>query len=375
MGSPLACKKPESTALADRPLPHVRSAEVRRVKPRPGSRHLVLLEPERRARLAPRMGGQVIDIAAREQQAVQAGMVLAKLAADDSRGNLMAAKATIARIGESIADNERELNTARQLQAKGVESDRAVERLATTERTLKAQLREAKGQLVRAKDKSSAATIDAPFDGTVTEVITELGEYLAPGSPAFVLAQLDPLALEIPLTEREIVAHDAGGLRFEVVIRGDVRPATLEWIASEAEAGTSTFPARVKIDNPGQTLRAGESATVKVYAEGTEPVLAVPMTAVRWAAKQSFVLRLTDANSDSKLGEDPGEESENAKEGQHGAAVERVDITVLDDAGELVAIEGPVEPGDHIVTAGPTALVSGDEVVVVASPAETLAAR
>ncbi len=345
------CDRPESTRLDEQPLPHVRPAAVVEVSPRPKSRHLALLQPARRARLSPRMGGQVIDLLVDEQQPVKSGDILIKLAARDSKGGLMTAKASISRIQEQLRDNERELRTARDLVERGVETTRAVERLETQTATLKAQMREAKGTLIRAKDAVGATTLDAPFSGTVTSVDTELGEYIGPGSVAMVLAQLDPLAVEVPLSESELAMHDEGGLSFGLVVRGRTIEPTLEWIANEADPGTSTFTARLSVPNDEGTLRAGESAEVEVHGPRRDPVLAVPMTAVRWSAQTSYVLQIV------------------------GTTVERVDVTVLDDTEDLVTITGPVAVGDSVVAAGPISLASGDEVVVVEAPPQTLASK
>ncbi len=343
------CDKTESTRLEEEPLPHVRVSAVVEVSPRPKSRHLVLLEPARRARLSPRMGGQVIDLMVEEQQKVEAGEVLVRFAAQDSKGGLMTAKASISRIKEQMRDNTRELSTARDLVGRGVETTRAVERLETSQATLEAQLREAKGTLVRAKDAFGASTLDAPFSGTVTSLDTELGEFIGPGGVAMVLAQLDPLAAEVPLSEIELAMHDQGGLGFALVIRGKRTEPELEWIASEADPGTSTFTARLRVPNDAMTLRAGESAEVEVFGPQRDPVKAVPMTAVRWSANMAYVLRVKDDH------------------------VERVDVVVLDDSDDLVTLSGPLAVGDPLVAAGPISLLPGDQVVVVETPPETLA--
>ncbi len=349
--STLGCDKPESTRLDENPLPHVRVTKVVEVSPRPQSRHLVLIEPARRARLAPRLGGQVVELMVDEQQRVEEGQVLAKLAADDPKGALIAAKATIERINESIRDNDNELKTARSLFEQGAEASRTVDRLATSDATLKAQLREAKGQLVRAKDAMGATTLDAPFAGTITRIHTEIGEFVGPQSIAMELAELDPLAVEVPLSEDEVALYDTGGLQFLLKLRSTEQPTKLAWIANEADTGTSTFTARLLIDNPEHKFRAGESATVEVFGPEGEPHRAVPMTAIRWSADTAYVLRI------------------------HGTKVERVEVQVLEDAGDLVAIAGDIALGDVVVSRGPTALMPGDEVVVVDEPAPAVASR
>lgn len=344
-----ACDKPESTRLETKPLPHVRVANVTWVQPRPQSTHLAPLVPLRRARLSPRTGGQVVSIKVDEEERVEAGKVMVRFAADDPRGGLMSAKASIERIDESLRDTQRELDDARELVAGGVGTTREVERLESQQATLKAQLREARGGLVRAKDRVGAATIEAPFDATVTKVDTEVGEYIAPGAVAVVLAQLDPIAVEVPLTQPEVELSDADGLSFKVTARGREVDSKLEWVASESEQGNATFIARLQIPNPKRTLRAGELVDVQVFGAAKERVMAVPFTAVRWAAEQAYVLRVQNTT------------------------LERVDVMVVDESDELVVIEGKLAVGDAVVSTGPIALLPGDEVSVVDPPSDTIA--
>ena len=350
--APLACDKAESTRLEEPPIPHVRPARVALVQPRPESRHLVPMEPLRRARLAPRAGGEVTRLDVDEEQTVQEGQVLVRFAGANPRGGLMSANASIARIKENLRDAKRELKTAQELAAKGVGTTREVERAETTKAALEAQLDEARGLLVQAKDRVGATTIVAPFDGVVTSVDIELGEYVAPGQLSVVIAQLDPIAVEVPLTQDEILLDDDGGLTFRVKARGKTLEPELEWLASEADPQNSTFTARLKIANTDAKLRAGELVDVEVFGGAQPKVTAVPSTAIRWAADQAYVLKI---DQDSTLA--------------------RVDIVVNDDTEDLVTIEGDVAPGDLVVAAGPIALLPGSKVEVVDIPDETLASR
>lgn len=343
------CKQPESTRLEETPLPHVRAATVSLVEPRARSRHLVALQPARESRLAPRAGGQIIALQVRDQQEVTEGEVLVRFAGADPRGGLISAKASIDRIKENLRDTDSELEDSRALVERGAESTRAVERLETQQAQLQAQLEEARGQLMRARDRVGATTIIAPFDGTITSLDAEVGEYMNPGTAVAVLAQLDPMAVEVPLTQEEVRRHDDGGLSFEVTIRDRMVEPELEWIATAADPATATFPARLLIDNEARTLRAGELVEVRVFAQKKMKVKAVPATAIRWAADDAYVLKLDEGK------------------------LRRVDVKVLDDTEALVIIEGDLPVGARVVSSGPTALADGDEVQVVDGPAPTLA--
>ena len=347
----VGCDEQESTQLDEKVAPHVRAAEVRLIEPRPRSRHLAPLQAHRRARLSPRTGGQVLVLSADEEQRVKQGAVLVRFAALDSKGGLMSAKASITQIKESLGDAKRELEDARDLVSKGAGTTREVERLETQIATLEAQLSNAKGTLVQAKDRVGAATLVAPFAGTITAVDTEVGEFVAPGVVAVVLAELDPIAVEVPLTQAEVETYDReGGLSFEVRAREVSVDAQLEYISSESTDG-STFTARLKIPNEGERLRSGELVDVEVYGAARTQVKAVPFTAVRWAADQAYLLSIADDGT-----------------------LARIDITVVDESEESVIVEGDITPGTRVVETGPTALREGDTVEVVAAPGETLAA-
>lgn len=347
----VGCDKTESTQLDEKIVPHVRAAKVRLIEPRPRSRHLAPLQAHRRARLSPRTGGQVLVLAADEEQKVKQGATLVRFAAQDSKGGLISAKASISQVQESLSDTKRELEDARDLVSKGAGTTREVERLESQIATLKAQLSNAKGSLVQAKDRVGAATLIAPFSGTITVVDTEVGEFMAPGAVAIVLAELDPIAVDVPLTQAEVETYDReGGLSFEVEARGKGVEAELEYISSESTDG-STFTARLKLPNPGETLRSGELVDVEVFGAARAKVTAVPFTAVRWAAEQAYVLVVADDNT-----------------------LTRIDVALVDESEDDVIIEGELAPGTRVVETGPTALRDGDTVKVVAAPGETLAA-
>ena len=195
--------------------------------------------------------------------------------------------------------------------------------------------------------------IRAPFDGTVTDLRVEVGEYAPVGGPVAVVAELSTLALEVPLSEREAVAQNRGDLEFRVEVRGDRFTHEVEWVSSRAEPQTATFTARILVDNTSRSLRAGETAVVRVKSPAAPEVPAVPPAALRWDGATPYVLRL-----------------ERAGEGESKRAVTRVEVQVMGDLGRLVAVRAasdsnPLALGEEVVSAGPDTLSTGDQVVVV----------
>jgi RND family efflux transporter MFP subunit len=341
---PTGCDKAEALT-AEEQQPRVRIAEVREVVPEVSSRHLVLLEPWRRAKLAPRYGGQIAELLIVEESEVEAGALLVRLVDADARGSLMSAQASRAGSEKRLSDLERQLADARELLASGAGTRREVERLETEIETTRASISQAAGQVIQSRDRREANEITAPFAGVITSLDAELGEYVGPTKHIASLSELDPLRVSVPLSQLEMVVHDRGSLSFELLIRGTSTPGELEWISREAEPGTNTFTARLRIPNQDKRLRAGEAIEVRVRGAKGEARLVVPATAVRWEGKQAYVLRAVAADNLEQL--------------------TRVDVSVHEDVDGGVAIEGALEPGDRVVASGPGTLVDGDTAIMV----------
>jgi len=342
----------EPVEAHEQQVPRVRIATVEQVVPQVGSRHLILLTPWRRAELSPRYGGQIAELLIDEQVEVAQGDLLVRLIDSDASGSLMSARASKTSSEARLVDLERQLTDARALLQTGAGTRREVERLETEIETTRASIRQAAGQVIQSRDRKNANVITAPFAGVITTLDAELGEYAAPGAPLATLAELDKLAVDVPLSDYEMVLHEQRGLEFEVRSRDQPVAAALEWIAREAELGTNTFPARLRIDNHDKRLRAGEAVEVRVRGERGQPVLTVPPTAVRWDGSQAYVLRATATGS-----------GEQARE-----QLERVDVTIHEDVDGRVAIEGPLQTGQRVVSSGPATLVDGDLAIAVPRP-------
>jgi RND family efflux transporter MFP subunit len=349
----IGCDSDSESVVAEERQPRVRIAEVREVVPEISSRHLVLLEPWRRAQLAPRYGGQIAELLIVEESEVAAGDLLVRLVDADARGSLMSAQASRTGSEKRLDDLERQLADARDLLTSGAGTRREVERLETEIETTRASIRQAAGQVIQSRDRRAANEITAPFAGVITSLDAELGEYIGPTAPMATLSELDPLRVSVPLSQSEMVVHERGSLSFELLIRGASTPADLEWISREAEPGTNTFTARLRIPNPDKHLRAGEAIEVRVRGAKGVARLVVPATAVRWEGAQAYVLRAAETSDGIEQ-------------------LTRIDVTVREDVDGGVAIEStlaggesPLAAGDRVVSSGPATLVDGDTAIMV----------
>jgi len=150
--------------------------------------------PRRRSTVAAKITGRVTAVFAEEGIRVKAGQVLATLDNADARTRLESARAdrdataaSIADLEVNLANAERELRRARELQASGVQSVQALDQARTTADSLRARIALAREQVRAADARINVAqqdlentTVRAPFDGLVVSKDAQVGEMVSP---------------------------------------------------------------------------------------------------------------------------------------------------------------------------------------------------
>lgn len=150
--------------------------------------------PRRRATVAAKITGRVDQVYAEEGMPVKEGQVLATLDCSDANSRLTAAKAdrdataaSIADLEVNLANADRELRRAKELQASGIQSVQALDQARTTADSLRARLALAKEQVRAAGARIQVAaqevencTVRAPFGGIVVSKDAQVGEMVSP---------------------------------------------------------------------------------------------------------------------------------------------------------------------------------------------------
>jgi len=150
--------------------------------------------PRRRSTVAAKITGRVTAVFAEEGIRVKAGQVLATLDNADACTRLESARAdrdataaSIADLEVNLANAERELRRARELQASGVQSVQALDQARTTADSLRARIALAREQVRAANARINVArqdfentTVRAPFDGLVVSKDAQVGEMVSP---------------------------------------------------------------------------------------------------------------------------------------------------------------------------------------------------
>ncbi len=261
----------------------------------------------RRARLAPRSGGQIANLSVKEGDRVEKGQVLLELWNADLDARLRLAQdqkaASESRRDEICLNADlaaRELKRTRQLKNQGFISDEALDRTFSRAHASRAacaaadaNVRQAESQIAAMRAELSTTYLRAPFPGIVAEVTGEIGEFTTPSPPgiptppAVDLIDDSCLYVTAPMDEIDapkIIVGQPGRINIDAFpgrqFAGHVRRIAPYVLDREKQA--RTVDVEVEFNDPSQfeTLLVGYSADVEVVLATRENVLRVPTSAL-----------------------------------------------------------------------------------------------
>jgi membrane fusion protein, multidrug efflux system len=297
------------------------------------------LAPLTEATLKAKVAGELVEIAAREGEAVREGQVLARIDATELRARVAAREADVAAARAQLVWAQKNRATQKALLEKQFISQNAYDNVESNYRVAVAKLRAAEADLVVARKSLGDSVLVAPFSGVVAERFAKPGERIALDARVISIVDLSRLELEAAVPSSEIAKVQVGQ-KLEFRVDGFAeRPfvGRIERINPATVAGSRSINVYAVIDNPEGLLRAG------VFAQGTASLeriadgLFIPASAVRGEAGKPFVYVLVDRR-----------------------VVRRrpVKIGVPDGAGWVQVLDG-LAPGERIVRSNLGALHEG----------------
>jgi membrane fusion protein, multidrug efflux system len=243
------------------------------------------------------VSGYLIARDYREGQLIKQGELLFRIdprpfqaALDQAQGQLASARATLER---ERLDVVRYTPLVKQGAVSQQEYDNAVQ----NERGAQASVQAAQAAVEAAKINLGFTEIRSPLDGIVGVAQAQLGDFVGPSSaePLTEVSQLDPIRVSFPVSEQEYL-HFAP--RVEEALRvGHFREGSLELILADGSVyphrGTG-YPAGLGVDprtgtitvkgvfpNPGNLLRPGQYARVRVETDVRRGATTVPQRALQ----------------------------------------------------------------------------------------------
>ena len=210
-------------------------------------------------------------------------------------------------------------------------------------RSASADLKAARATRELAAHDLQEGDIRTPFSGVVSRRLCDIGTYVSPGMPLFRIVNIDSLRLLLNVSQTDI-SRLSLGTEVEISVEGlgvQVFRGRVRSIAPEADEATRTFPVEVMLANPeGRPLRDGLVVRTKLVLGEREGAIAIPREAVLRRSGSDFVFVVKDSVA-------------------HRRAI---------DLGPLIedryVVEGGLDSGELVVSAGMQNLDDGSQVIV-----------
>lgn len=276
-----------------------------------------------------RIGGKIVERLVDNGAQVKKGQLLARLDAADTGLKKSAADAQY-----RLADEE--LKRYRELRAKGLISQSALDAKETA-------LKAAAAEVGLARNQAAYTSLLADRDGVVAATYAEVGQVVAAGQPVVRVAQQGEreVAISIPESRYTTVKVDmpaeielpAADNKVQIV-HGHVRE-----ISPAADAVSRTYPARVAFDSDNTNIALGMTARVRLSDAAEQGGYLIPLTALFQQGDQAAVWIVAE---------------------DHTVSLHQVTVSAYRDEGALIS--GGLRAGERIVSAGVHKLSEGEKV-------------
>jgi len=223
-------------------VPEVETTAVSLVSPAQAQQLLVAtgyVVPQRQANISPRIGGRVAKLFVEDGTVVKKGQLLAVLEDADFKAQVLQAKADVAaakarekRAEADLFEAQHAYDREKMVQSKGVSTPAALDQVTARLAGAKAQLEASRSETEAANARVEVARVNlancyvrAPFDGRITQKLTDIGEIVFGALSAGTggrggiasLADFSTLQVEADVSESQ-VAKLAPGTPAEIVL-------------------------------------------------------------------------------------------------------------------------------------------------------------
>lgn len=244
------------------------------------------LTPVQEAIVAAEVEGRVtampIDVGDRvvagETVLAEVDEVFTQLELDAAEAEVLAAEAT-------LAQAESDLEELESLARRNSATEKEVNDQRAQVKADRARLQASIAVRDRFRERVQRLKVVAPFDGVVTEKLTEVGQWLAPGASVARVVSRGRIDAEVDIPERFINAVEPG-MAIAVLIEplGNRRvEGEVVSINPRGASAARTFPVEVRLSDQGGELKPGMSVIAEVPLTGEAQRLTVPRDAVQFS--------------------------------------------------------------------------------------------
>ncbi len=325
------------------PAPRPRAVRVAAVETRRERTLLFFGETEAkdRAVLAFTIPGRIESRPVGVGDRVRAGALLARLSTEELGLRLEQAEAGLLALDRELAQLQRDGARLERLAQGNAATKQQVEKIGSAIEIATARRRAAVAERREVERLLKEARLVAPFDGVVTELFRQSGEYAQPGQPVVAIAGDGALEIRVEVPESvraRLEVETPVEVRFPLAGSGERYAARIEAIGAGAAGTGRLFPVRLLLD-PAARIVPGSTAEVR-FQSREDPVTAVPIGAVAGAGAEPFVFVVKES------------------------VAKRRTVEAGEIFGAEIAVKGDLAEGDLVVVGGHANLADGDRVEV-----------
>jgi RND family efflux transporter MFP subunit len=241
--------------------------------------YLGVFDPFRQNIIGSEGSGRVVSININEGDFIGSGSLIASL--DDELIKLQIENLEVSIEGQEN-DDARYSTLANQNAVPAIQAEKT-----------KLAIKAAKIQMKQLQKQLKSSQIRAPFAGTITKKLIDLGSVIGPGSPVAEITDITKLKLTVNIPERDIQKFK---LNQSINVTSDNLEETLNGkiinIAVQADK-SHNFKVQILINNSKKSLRAGMYGLAVIKSETSITSLSIPRKAIVGSLKnpQVYVVR------------------------------------------------------------------------------------
>lgn len=266
------------------------------------------IQPETMVKINAEVSGEITALPVKEGDKVRKGDLLVRIKPDQyqaqvdrAEAGLSSARASLNLQKANLEKVESEFKRAQELYAKTLLSEQEFIAAKTSMNTAKSQyesaqagVRQAEASLRDARESLAKTAIFAPMNGTVSQLLMELGERVSgssftQGTHIMTVADLSAMEARVDVGENDIVTISIGDTsrividafpdqKFNGVVYEIANTATSKGLGTQDEV--TNFQVKIRVFNEKVALRPGMSMTADIETETRRNVLAVPIQSV-----------------------------------------------------------------------------------------------
>ncbi|WP_339529290.1 efflux RND transporter periplasmic adaptor subunit [Pseudomonas mucidolens] len=336
----IACSKEEP---APEPVRPVLSIEVKSEDQENLGRFAGTIQARYESNLGFRVPGRIARRAVDVGAEVEKGALLAVLDPTDQQNQLRAAQGDLARVQAQWINAQANARRQQALFNRGVGAQAQLDLAQTDLKTTQASLDQAKAAVDQARDQLNYAELHTDHAGIVTAWNAEAGQVVSAGQQVVTLARPDikEAVIDLPagLAERlppDVVFHVAAQLD-----PGANTTAIVREIEPQAQSATRTRRARLTLAEPPAAFRLGTAISVTL-SSAIAPRIELPLGAIQEVDGKTRIWVIDLQNQ----------------------TVQPRDVSLVSRHEQHVLLEGGVQPGERVVSAGVNSLKPGQKVKI-----------